>query len=87
MSKLYDAVKQAMLDSMSFPETVMMYGPPRSRRGRLLNRIRRLFGREERQELYAQWPDTTKVALVNEVPVTFKSSGVWKLEEDDDADS
>lgn len=32
---------------------VILYGPPRTRRGRLMNRIRRLLGRDEQDEMYA----------------------------------
>ena len=31
---------------------LIIYGPPRSIRGRLVNRIRRLFGFDEQDELY-----------------------------------
>jgi hypothetical protein len=48
----------------------VVYGPPRSRRGRWANRIRRLLRREERMEVYAVLDtrpdfdvDTVKVSL------------------------
>ncbi len=33
-------------------ESIIFYGPPRGRRKRLLNRIRRLLGRDEQDEVY-----------------------------------
>jgi hypothetical protein len=32
-------------------ESVVAYGPPRTRRARLMNRLRRLFGRDEQDEI------------------------------------
>ena len=35
------------------PTGLAVYGPPWTLRGRIANRLRRLFGRPEREELYA----------------------------------
>jgi hypothetical protein len=53
----------------------VVYGPPRSRRGRWANRIRRLLRREERMEVYAVL-DTRPDFDVDTVKVSLSDYGV-----------
>ena len=91
---MYDAFKSAVLDDTRQIQTALIYGPPLSRRGRLMNRIRRLLRLEERQELYAQWPDVVRVRLAdgsfeyenapivpNGLSVRFTKDGTFELDD------
>lgn len=77
---MYDAFKNSVLGT---PTGVVLYGPPRTRRGRLANAIRRLLGRNERLVPYAQFDnvidwnaDTVKVTL------RWDASGTFAIDED-----
>lgn len=61
--------------------SVMLYGRPRSLRGRVANRLRRLFGREERNELYyygdvSDGPET--------ITVRWNASGIFTIDPDEE---
>lgn len=48
-------------------EGMTVYGPPRTRRGRFLNRLRRLLGLEERDEIYVSFASKLYPAVKSEL--------------------
>jgi hypothetical protein len=71
--------------SYSRVEGGVLYGPPRSRRGRLLNRLRRLVGRDERADIYATsvrpWPDGVDFDS-DTIRVVMTSSGLFTVDDE-----
>lgn len=63
------------------PETIvgmMVYGPARTLRGRIRNRLRRLLRMEERDEVYGYWRNIKDYAIGDgdKVLVKFGNDGV-----------
>jgi len=52
---IFDATEFTTPDFAGTVTGVIIYAPPKSRRKRLLNRIRRLLGRDEQDEIIAYW--------------------------------
>jgi hypothetical protein len=61
----------------------VIYGPPRSRRGRLLNRLRHLFGRDERWEVYSVVGFRDDIDFdANDVKLTITSAGLFNVDDE-----
>ena len=60
------------------PEEAIFYGPPTSWRGRLKNRLRRILGWEEQDEIYGYWRNLKDFSLRDgdTVRVMFGPNGV-----------
>ena len=53
----------------------LVYGPPKSRRKRLLNRIRRLLGRDEQDEIIAY------LAPGDDLNIAWSADGTFRVEQ------
>ena len=68
-----------IFDAPDFANSVvtgaLVYGPPKSRRARLLNRIRRLLGRDEQDEVFAYLtPDNA-----GDLTIGWSAGGTFEL--------
>jgi hypothetical protein len=64
------------------PRFAMVFGPPRTRRGRIANRIRRLLGRDERDELYTYFGPQDLES--DSIKLAFTADGIITLQPDVD---
>jgi hypothetical protein len=76
----YDAYKRAVIGE---PTGVIFYGPPRSRKGRFLNRLRRLLSMEERLETYAEYTNTGIDLDADTVKIKFSAAGTFEVKDKD----
>jgi len=67
----------------STADGIIIYGPPRARRKRLLNRARRLLGMDERDEAYyVGWPKVEP----GDFAICWNAAGIFTLAPPRDAD-
>jgi hypothetical protein len=65
------------------PEGMILHGPPRSRLGRLANRLRQLLGRPERDELYGYWGVDPADGDDQTIRVSWTVAGELRVDDDE----